>query len=299
MARDPRLRLWGYLLLISAGWGSGFLMIKVAASSMPPFAIATGRGAVSAAAVLLFVLATRHRLRPNLLQLRHMAVLGTFSGWLPNVLSAIAMVEIGSALAAMIQASTPLMVALLAHVFLADERLTARRGTGVLVGLGGIFLLVGPAAVMGAGGTARGGVLMVLVSLSYAIGTVYMRRARNAEPVATVLGQQVFSMLPALALALAFEPPSAWQQPTTVWLAILGLGVVASAVPMVLFLRMLAFAAATQASSVGYLMPLWAAALGILVLGEHIGLVAAAGAVVVLTGVWLVTSAPARQAGSS
>lgn len=299
MASDPRLRLWGYLLLISAGWGSGFLMIKVAAASMPPFAIATCRGAISALAVGLFVLATRRGFRPTLVQLRPMIVLGTFSGWLPNALSAVALVEIESALAAMIQASTPLMVAALAHIFLADERLTARRGAGVLVGMLGIFLLVGPAAVLGAGGTVFGGVLMVIVSLSYAIGTIYVRRVPRAEPVATVLGQQIFSMFPALVLTLLFEPLSAWSQPVPVWLSLVGLGIVASAIPMVLFLRLLGFAKATQASSVGYLMPLWAAALGVVVLGERIGLVAVLGAVVVLFGVWLVTSTRARQAGSS
>lgn len=303
MPIDPRLRLWGYLLLISAGWGSGFLMIKVAAATMPPFALAACRGAASAAAMLLFVAAVRHRFRPDRRQFRHMAVLGTFSGWLPNTLSAIALVEIDSALAAMIQASVPLIVAVLAHLLLADERLDARRGLGVLVGLAGVFMLIGPGAVLGAGGTAFGGVVMLVVSLSYAIGTVYMRRAHGADPVATVLGQQVFSMLPALLLAIVFEPTGAWDQRTTVWLAIAGLGVVASAVPMVLYLRLLGFASATQASSVGYLMPLWATALGTVVLGERIGILALAGALVVLVGVWLVTgarrAAARSQAGSS
>jgi drug/metabolite transporter (DMT)-like permease len=286
---DPRLRLWTYLLLISAGWGSGFLMIKVAADSMPPFAIATCRGGVSAVALLLFVLATRVRFRPDALQLRHMLVLGTFSGWVPNALSAVALVQIESALAAIIQAATPLMVAVLAHVFVADERLDWRRGTGVLVGLFGIFLLVGPAAVLGASGTALGGILMVLVALSYAIGTIYMRRARSGDPVPTVLGQQIFSVIPAALLTTTLEPASAWHQPPSIWLAMLGLGIVASAIPMVLFLRLLAFAGATQASTVGYLMPLWATALGVLMLDERIGPFSLAGAVVVLVGVWLVT----------
>jgi len=293
--RDPRTRLLAYLLVISACWGSGFLFIKIAAQTLPPFAIATARGFISASAILLWFILARRAFMPDRRHVRHMIVLGAVNGWIPNAMTAMAITRIDSALAAMIQASSPLIVALLSHVFLAEERMNARRALGITIGLGGIFLLVGPAALLDAGGTAIGGALMIAVSISYASGTVYVRRVRPRDNAAVALGQQISSMLPALALCLAFEPIPAWDQPALVWGALLGVGVIASAIPMAMFLQLLRFAEATQAASVGYLMPIWAAGFGVILLGERLASTTLLAAAIVLTGVWLVASPGKRQ----
>lgn len=294
--RDPRIRLLAYLLVISACWGSGFLFIKIAAQALPPFAIATARGFFSASAIALWFVFARRAFKPDRRHIRHMLVLGAVNGWIPNAMTAMAITRIDSALAAMIQAASPLIVALLSHVFLAEERMTARRALGIAIGLGGIFLLVGPAALLDAGGTAIGGLLMIAVSLSYASGTVYVRRVRPSDNSAVALGQQICSTLPALALCLAFEPIPAWDQPALVWAALLGVGVIASAIPMAMFLQLLRFAEATQAASVGYLMPIWAAGFGVILLGERLAPTTLLAAAIVLTGVWLVASPGRRRA---
>ena len=285
---DPRKRLLVYLLVISACWGSGFLFIKIAAQALPPFAIATARGVISASAIVLWFVFAHRAFKPDRRHIRHMIVLGAVNGWIPNAMTAMAITRIDSALAAMIQASSPLIVALLSHVFLAEERMNARRALGIAIGLGGIFLLVGPAAVLDASGTAIGGALMVAVSISYASGTVYVRRVRPSDTAAIALGQQICSALPALALCLAFEPLPAWDQSALTWAALLGVGVISSAIPMAMFLQLLRFAEATQAASVGYLMPIWAAGFGIVLLGEHLAPTTLLAAAIVLTGVWLV-----------
>ena len=288
--RDPRTRLLGYLLVISACWGSGFLFIKIAAQTLPPFAIATARGFFSASAIAVWFLLARRAFRPDRRHVRHMLVLGAVNGWIPNAMTAMAITRIDSALAAMIQAASPLIVAVLSHVFLTEERMTARRALGITIGLGGIFLLVGPAALLDASGTAVGGLLMIAVSLSYASGTVYVRRVRPSDNSAVALGQQICSTLPALALCLAFEPIPDWDQPALVWAALLGVGIVASAIPMAMFLQLLRFAEATQAASVGYLMPIWAAGFGVILLGERLAPTTLLAAAIVMTGVWLVAS---------
>lgn len=295
--RDPRTRLLGYLLVISACWGSGFLFIKIAAQTLPPFAIATARGFFSASAIAVWFLLARRAFRPDRRHVRHMLVLGAVNGWIPNAMTAMAITRIDSALAAMIQAASPLIVAVLSHVFLTEERMTARRALGITIGLGGIFLLVGPAALLDASGTAVGGLLMIAVSLSYASGTVYVRRVRPSDNSAVALGQQICSTLPALALCLAFEPIPTWDQPALVWAALLGVGIVASAIPMAMFLQLLRFAEATQAASVGYLMPIWAAGFGVILLGERLAPTTLLAAAIALIGVWLVASPGKRQGG--
>ena len=108
---DPRTRLWVYLLVISACWGSGFLFIKIAVQTIPPFAIATARGFISASAIALWFILARRRFTPDRRHIRHMIVLGAVNGFIPNAMTAMAMTRIDSALAAMIQAASPLIVA--------------------------------------------------------------------------------------------------------------------------------------------------------------------------------------------
>ena len=65
------------------------------------------------------------------------------------------------------------------------------------------------------------------------------------------------------------------------------LGVLASALPMVLFLRLLRFAQASDAALVGYLQPVWATGIAALLLAEWPEAHVLAGGLVVLAGVWL------------
>jgi drug/metabolite transporter (DMT)-like permease len=188
----------------------------------------------------------------------------------------------------MIQASGPLIVAVLAHLMFADERLDARRLAGVLVGLAGMGVLIGPAAF---GAVEPWGALaMVLVATCYAVGNLYVRLIPRADPARLALGQQLFSGIPATLLALAVLGPAAFAGVPDRILPLVALGVLATAIPILLFMRLIRGAGPTRASMVGYLQPVFAASLGVLFLGESIGAREFVGGAVVLAGVALVSA---------
>src|SRR6516162_1066376 len=120
--------LWLNLILISGTWGSSFVLVKLISQSMHPFAFAASRGFIAMSALLPW-LALRGRAPPvrygpppsPRLNIRHMLVLGTTNGWLANVLTATAVSRVDSAVVAMLQASVPLMVAVLAHFVFIGE----------------------------------------------------------------------------------------------------------------------------------------------------------------------------------
>ena len=206
--------LWAYILVIAATWGTSFAFIKVAAAAgAPPLLIAALRGLLTALVLAAWFAATRRALVLDRASVRHMAVLGILNGLVPNVLTAVALDEIASAPAALIQASTPLFVALLAHLALPGERLLRRSVAGLAMGFAGVFLLVGPQAALGGRASAVGGGAMLGAALSYALSTVYLRRTRPADPAAIALGQQVFAALPATALVLLTQPLGVWALP--------------------------------------------------------------------------------------
>jgi drug/metabolite transporter (DMT)-like permease len=302
-----RAFLISHLLGCSILWATGFIFIKLA-EGVNPFVIAAMRGLVGAVALALWFAILRKNPLPRPGEWRHWAVLGTLNGWGPNVLVAYALTQITAASAAMIQAAGPLIVAVLAHVLFADERLTPRRVLGVLVGFTGMAILIGPAALpqsnptdttvligpaaLPQSGLSVTGVLaMVATAVSYAFGNLYARAIREADPARLALGQQVCSAIPATLLALAVIGPAAFAAVPDEAGTLLGLGVIATAAPILLFMRLIRGAGPTRAAMVGYLMPVWTTTFAILLLGERVGLREVLGGAVVLAGVAIVSFA--------
>lgn len=278
--------LWWRLVVIGGLWGASFPLLRLVAAEMPPFALAAVRGGFAALAVLGFLAVTRQL--GGRLQLRHWLVLGTTNGWVPNVLTAIALGRIEAAPAALVHASTPMLVALLSAVVLREERPGGRNIAGLLLGFAGIAVILGPDALAGRA-SFTGGLLILASCVSYAVGTVYARRVRPGAPAQLALGQQVVAGGAAGLLSLPFGPGEAYAQPGWVYGMVAVLGVLASALPLTMFLGLLARARATDAAMVGYVQPPAAAALGAALLGELPSAAVLAGGIVVLAGVWLAT----------
>lgn len=281
--------LWWRLLLIGALWGASFPLLRMVANEMSPTAIATARGAIAACAVLLFLWATGAMKGWRRDLWKHALVIGSLNGWLPNVLTAIAMGSVQSATAALIQSAAPLFVALLVFFVLHGERPGRRGVAGLLLGFAGIAVIIGPAA-FGGGATVLGAACMLATALSYATGTVYARWAQPGAAAPLAFGQQVVATLGAGLLSAGVDPLSAYAQPGWVWLVVALLAIGASALPLTMFLWLLQRARATDAAMVGYLQPIFAGLVGALLLSELPEPRVVLGGVVVLAGVWLATS---------
>ena len=297
MEKVSRLALWVNLIVISGTWGSSFVLVKLITESMHPFAFAAARGFIAMTALLAWLALTRRPPPPvgddrrgsPWRTIGHMLVLGTTNGWLVNVLTATAVSHVDSAVVAMLQAVVPLMVAILAHFMFVEEPFRFRQFIGIMTGFTGILLIVGPVAVFGGSGTVLGITAMLLTALSYACGTIYGHYVASSNPAALACGQQACGAVVAVVISLLFEPESTWDQPSTVWLLLAVLGVICSAVPTALYLRLLARAASLPAALVAYLQPVWATMLGWAVLGEPIRAVELLGTAVVVAGIALTT----------
>jgi drug/metabolite transporter (DMT)-like permease len=277
-----------HLVGCSLTWGCSFLFMKLIGDGLPFSVIASSRALLAAAVLLIAVALLGQSVLPKGREGRDWLVLGTVNGWAPNMLVAYALLHMDSGPAALIQASGPLMTALLGHALLSTERLTASRMLGIGIGAVGVAMLIGPGALEG-GGTLLAAGALLLMTLGYAVGNIYARTITGAVPIRMALGQQVVSALIGTLIALVLAGPAGFAGIANHAPALLALGLFSTALPIWLFMRLITAAGSTKAAMTGYLTPVTALVLGVLVLGEPIVPRQIIGGLIVLLGVAIVT----------
>jgi drug/metabolite transporter (DMT)-like permease len=160
------------LVLLAALWGPSFLFIKVAVADIPPLTLVLGRVGLGAL-VLYAVLRWQGRNLPPFGSVwKHLAFAGLVQNAIPFVLFSWGEQYIASALASILNGTTPIFTIILAHFFVADERLTAAKVTGVLMGMGGLLFLIAPSLAGGIQATTWGLVAVTAATFCYGVAIV-------------------------------------------------------------------------------------------------------------------------------
>jgi drug/metabolite transporter (DMT)-like permease len=183
--------------------------------------------------------------------------------------------HIASGLAAILNATTPLFTVIVAHVLTDDERMTGNRLAGLLIGIVGVVVTIGPGALSGLGSDVLAQLAVLAAAVSYAFAGVLGRRFRKLGivPMAAATGQVMASTLMLLPLALLVDRPWTLPMPSAeTWAAIFGTAALSTALGYILYFRILETAGATNLLLVKFLIPVSAIMLGALVLGERLSL---------------------------
>jgi drug/metabolite transporter (DMT)-like permease len=275
-------------LLLSAIWGTSFLFIKIADRELSPLQVVLARLALGAVTVLAVLLVRRERLPSGRRTWAHLALLALISNAIPFSLIAYGETHISSVLAGLWNATTPLFTLLIALVVLPDERPTRQRVAGLVLGFVGVGLVLGPWSGLG-GPSLRGSMAVAGASACYGVSFAYLRRFLSGQSdsgVSLVAGQLLCgTAIMALVTVLFTAPPAALGLGPL--LSAGALGVLGTGLAYVLNYAVVRRAGATIASTVTYLIPLFATAAGVVLLGEGVAWNEPAGALVVLLGVAL------------
>ncbi len=281
---------WGMMLALSVIWGGSFLFMAVAAREVPTLSIVATR-VVLGAAVLWAVIAARGLSLPRgRAAIGAFVMMGIINNAIPFTLLVIAAREIPSGLAAILNATTPLFTVLIAGMALSDEPLRPARLAGVLLGLGGVVAIMGGGALTGGAAPLWAEAAVIGAAVSYGAGAVFGRvfARMGIDPMVTAAGQLSGAALIVAPLALVLEAPWRLALPSGATLGALGaLAVVSTGLAYVLYFRILARAGAGNIALVTLLVPVWAALLGALVLGERLGPAAFGGFAMVAAGLWV------------
>ncbi len=277
-------RGWWLFAAMGLIWGIPYLLIKVAVSGVAPPVLVLARVTIGAA--ILLPLALRRRelavLRPHWRWLAVFALVEIVTPWL---LLTEAETRLPSSLSGLLVAAVPIIVAVLARFTGSRDRMSPVRWTGLLVGLGGVALLLGPGAPRG----DTGSVFEVLgVAVCYAIGPLIASRKLSELPslgmTAACLAFAAILYAPLAALTWPSSVPAA-----KVFWAIGGLAVVCTAVAFIGFFALIAEVGPARATVITYVNPAVAVVLGALVLSERITLAMAGAFALILGGSVLAT----------
>ena len=294
---------WLSLLALTVMWGSSFLFTKIAVSVLPMPTIVSAR-LVIAALILVPLMFGLGRPLPRGGRLWLFFVLIALVGnLLPFSLITWGQRSIDSGLAGILMAVMPLATLALAHLFVPGERLTPYRVGGFLLGFAGVIVLIGPQALLAIGGD-RGPLLPMLAvlggALCYGVSAILARLRPASDAVSTAAAVTALAALMSLPQGGDVGGLDVAALSAPVIGAVLFLGVLSTAVSLIVYFRLIQTAGPSFTSQLNYLIPLWAVGIGVLFLGEQPKLAQLAALGLILAGILLSRREPvAAGAGAS
>jgi drug/metabolite transporter (DMT)-like permease len=262
---------WLLLVTLSILWGGSFFFAKLAVLELPPLTVALGRVAIAATILIVLARMTGVALPDRMTAWRPYLLMGLLNNAVPFGLIFWGQTHIPSGLAAILNATTPLFTALVAHAATADERLNTARLVGVAAGLAGVTVMIGPDLLRALGADVLGQLACLLAAVSYAFAGVYGRRFRGEPPLRVAAGQLVASSVLLAPVVILLDRPWTLAPPSaTAIAALVALAALSTALAYLIYFRILARAGATNVALVTFLIPVSAILLGTLLLGEQL-----------------------------
>jgi drug/metabolite transporter (DMT)-like permease len=305
MTQSPKLDSTGWALIgiLSILWGGAFFLIEVGLRSYPPMTLVLMRLALAVPPMWLAMRLMGQSLPRDLRAWGLLTVVGALNCALPFALFFWGQQYLDSGYASILNATTPLWGVITAHFLTSDEKATPARVIGVLVGLAGIIVMVGPEAMKGLSNNLLAQIACLVSTVFYSFAAIYGRRLSQTAltPMAVATGQTITATLLMIPIVLFVDQPWTLAVPSMEsTLAGLTLALFSTALAYTLYFRLIDRSGASNAQLVAFLMPILAVILGIAFLGESLSAGQIAGAALIGLGLMILDGrlaarlAPAR-----
>lgn len=266
MTNPPSTANWISIFVLGLIWGGTFMVVSIALRGYGPITVACARTTLGALALLGIMFALRRPL-PSPQAMRAIAVIGPLNTALPFMLLSWGQQYVPSAFAGISMAVLPLFVLPLAYFF-SDEILNLRRVIGVIFGVVGAIVLIGPGVLrIGTGMEPWGQIACLLATLSYSISSILTRRCPPVDSITMAAFTLMFGsiiMIPLMILTEGIPTPTTHEST----LAIIFLGLIPTAFAAYLRVLVVRTAGSVFMTNVNYQVPLWSVVFGSVVLDE-------------------------------
>ncbi len=263
---------WLGLIFLSILWGAAFFFIAIAVKEVPPLTLVLSRVVIAAGVLMAYLWAIGQHDLYDAKLIPSFLVMGIISNVLPFSLIFWAQTTITSSLASILIATTSIFTIVIAHIFLADERMAINKALGIGFGVLGVGVLLGSDAMDGVDVATLGIVACLGAAFLYGCAGVYGRRfaAMGVSAEVAACGQLIASTVILLPVVPLVEQP--WTLPMPSWpalLSVLFLALFSTALAFVVFFQLLKKVGAVNVALVSLLVPVSAVLLGVFVLGDR------------------------------
>jgi drug/metabolite transporter (DMT)-like permease len=302
MNATTRPATWKILLafaIVYFVWGSTFLAIRVGVREVPPFLLAAMRFMVAGAVLYGWMLATGTP-SPTRREWASAAVVALLIFVCDYGLLFWAEQRVPSGIAAVMMATIPVFMAVSEIVFLGTQKFTLRLAFALLVGIGGVAVLVSNSLSLSeAPINTAGAVALVIASISWSLASVLMRKLPLPAVKPMSSAAQMLTgggLLTAASFALGeFRRFHLQAVSREAWLALFYLIVAGSIVAFTAYVWLLHYESPTKVGTYAYVNPVVAVAVGYFLGGESVGARTLLGTLLVLVGVIVITTTPAKR----
>jgi len=290
-----RSRAVGLLILLSALWGGGFALIRIAVASTGPVEVALGR--LACADVLLWAVVLVRRISfPRQRQFwRMIVVLGLTGNAAPFFLISLAEQSVSGGMAAITMGLVPATTLILAFSFGQGERISLSNGIALVTGFGAITLLFLDAAKFSASSTF-GLALLLASALLYSLSLVLARCLHVYHPIICAAGASTMGAIWLFPVAMMSAGPQWFAVDSVVIIAIVALGVLSTALAAMIFFTLTAQVGAGFTSLNAYLVPLFGLIIGAIWLGEKVSAGTITALIAVLATIYIARWQPRTSA---
>lgn len=262
---------WVLLFILGGLWGGTFFFNAIAIPEIPPLVVILFRVALAAVILWVVVLASGIKVPWDASSWIALLIMAALNSALPFFLIAWGQVHIASGLASIMIGTTPLFAVVAAHFMTSDEHMTPGKVLGVLAGMVGVVVLIGPQFLGEIGKDLIAQLSVLGAAICYAFSAIYGRTfaKRKMPPMMVATGQMTMATFLLLPFALIIDRPWEMANPSLpAWGAVIGLAVLSTSFAYLIFFRILARAGAVNILLVNFLVPVSAILLGVFILGE-------------------------------
>jgi len=277
------------LLLVSLFWGGSFLFLRLLIiEGMEPLQIVSMRMLLAAVfiAPFFFMKMKKYSFYDHGFSFLLIGLLNTA---LPFTLFAFASVNLGAGALSILQATVPILTALILFSLYKGEY-SHFKLLGVLIGFSGLFLLIGPSGEL----DLFSSILCVIASLSYAIAGIYLSKTPDFMSNSFIgMGSIIVGAI--LLFPFIFNYYDGYVSLSSkAWLYLALLGVINTSLAYVIFIKLIKRIGPINASFVTYLVPVSSISLGIVVLDEIFTFDMLAGSLLIFLGVFFANRSKAN-----
>ena len=225
--KDQLLAIFACLL-----WSSAFVLVKFGLEDMPPFLLGGTRFILAGLMLAPFIRPGRKAFKELAASLALVAKTSFFQTVLLYGLFFVSMQYVRGAQASIIIGSSPIVSAVVAHVMQKNDKLSVSKTLSILLGVAGIVIIMISSKPWGPTGGIEffGMTLLLLGSVSSAVGNVLVSESDKAIPPVLLNGSQMFlGGLVLFVVGLAVEPFPAEPPPSDFCWALAGLAFISAA----------------------------------------------------------------------